>query len=191
MVEMNTSSNAMGAAPTVAGVPVDPRDVAHVAPGQVYVVEDQVRGTHVHQVYRGEVYEARVHREVLSDEREVFVVDVIGPDGAHLGTTHAAHLSALEGFVREVVVLGADLPDEVEDVVALRWVHEDVELAAAADVAADVLVLRARTAERVAALHDVVHRLSRAGYSVRDVAAVTGLSSARVSQVARSASVSP
>lgn len=128
------------------------------------------------------------YQVVVTREDEHWLADVPELQGAH---TYARSLPALDHAVREVVVLAAGLPDEAMpglsldydyrtgdpdlDVTALevrRLRREADELAAAAT---------ARTAQAVA-------RLATHGLSVRDIAALLGISPQRVSQLTTRAS---
>jgi DNA-binding NarL/FixJ family response regulator len=131
---------------------------------------------------------AVTYQVVVTREDEHWLADVPELQGAH---TYARSLPALDQAVREVVVLAAGLPDEAMpglsleydyrtgdpdlDVTALevrRLRREADELAAAA---------AARTAQAVA-------RLATRGLSVRDIAALLGISPQRVSQLTTRAS---
>jgi hypothetical protein len=131
---------------------------------------------------------AVTYQVVVTREDEHWLADVPELQGAH---TYARSLPALDHAVREVVVLAAGLPDEAMpglsldydyrtgdpdlDVTALevrRLRREADELAAAAT---------ARTAQAVA-------RLATHGLSVRDIAALLGISPQRVSQLTTRAS---
>jgi DNA-binding NarL/FixJ family response regulator len=131
---------------------------------------------------------AVTYQVVVTREDEHWLADVPELQGAH---TYARSLPALDHAVREVVVLAAGLPDEAMpglsldydyrtgdpdlDVTALevrRLRREADELAAAAT---------ARTAQAVA-------RLATRGLSVRDIAALLGISPQRVSQLTTRAS---
>jgi DNA-binding NarL/FixJ family response regulator len=126
---------------------------------------------------------AVTYQVVVTREDEHWLADVPELQGAH---TYARSLPALHQAVREAVVLAAGLPDEAMpglsldydyrtgdpdlDVTALevrRLRREAGELAAAAT---------ARTAQAVA-------RLAARGLSVRDIAALLGISPQRVSQL--------
>lgn len=112
-----------------------------------------------------------------------FVAYVSDEHGNDLGSTYARSLRKLDQCVREVAVLGADLPDDAMPGLTLQWQYTDEALAEAAGVASELAELRAREATSVEHLHAAIRRLSGSGYSTRDVAAVTGVSHARVAQV--------
>lgn len=126
----------------------------------------------------------RVYRVVVTREDDHWLADVPGLEGAH---TFARTLPALDQAVREVVVLAADRPDE--DMPALELAFEyhtgdEVLDALAAEVRA--LRERAEVAKRAAAerTHDAAVKLvNDFGLSVRDAAAILGISPQRVSQL--------
>jgi hypothetical protein len=123
------------------------------------------------------------YRVVVAREDGAWLADIPELPGAH---TYARTLPALDRAVREVVVLAADRPDE--DMPALRLAYEyrtgdpDVDTTAAEVRAlreeADQLAATA-TARTSAAAELLVAR----GMSVRDVAAMLGISPQRVSQL--------
>lgn len=124
------------------------------------------------------------YRVVVTREGGQWLADVPELEGTH---TYARHLSALDRYVREVVVLGADLPDDAMDEVELDYDFDtgdeliDREVAdlrrtrRALDAAERDLRQRTRT--------DVRELVAR-GYSVRDASLLTGVSYQRVSQLA-------
>lgn len=108
--------------------------------------------------------------------------DVKGLAGAH---TYARTLTALNQYVREVIVLAADLPDEAMNDLELifRYDVADVVVNDAAQVGRrrdNLDAARDRLADET---HASVERLLDAGYSMRDVATLVGLTPARVSQL--------
>jgi DNA-binding NarL/FixJ family response regulator len=123
------------------------------------------------------------YRVIVAREDGAWLADIPELPGAH---TYARTLPALDRAVREVVVLAADRPDE--DMPALRLAYEyrtgdpDVDTTAAEVRAlreeADQLAATA-TARTSAAAELLVAR----GMSVRDVAAMLGISPQRVSQL--------
>src|SRR5690606_14314815 len=52
------------------------------------------------------------------EDSRFWLADVDGLDGAH---TSSRSLATLDRYVREVIVLAADLPDEAEDELELEW----------------------------------------------------------------------
>ena len=122
-------------------------------------------------------------RVVVTREDGRWLADVPELQGAH---TYARSLPSLDQAVREVVVLAADLPDEAMPELVLDYDYHtgDPELDA---TALEVRRLR-RQADDLAAT--ATARTSRAaaqlvarGLSVRDVAALLGISPQRVSQL--------
>jgi DNA-binding NarL/FixJ family response regulator len=125
----------------------------------------------------------RAFRVVVTREDDQWLADVPELHGAH---TYARSLPSLDQAVREVVVLAADLPDEAMPELVLDYDYHtgDPELDA---TALEVRRLR-RQADDLAAT--ATARTSRAaaqlvarGLSVRDVAALLGISPQRVSQL--------
>ena len=125
----------------------------------------------------------RTFRVVVTREDDQWLAEVPELQGAH---TYAHSLPSLDQAVREVVVLAADLPDEAMPELVLDYDYHtgDPELDA---TALEVRRLR-RQADDLAAT--AAARTSRAaaqlvarGLSVRDVAALLGISPQRVSQL--------
>jgi hypothetical protein len=104
--------------------------------------------------------------------------------------TWARNLPTLDRSVREVIVLGADLPDEAMDTLDIAYEYRTGDPALDA-AAADLRARRTDLAEAAAALTQdtAAHAraLVEAGWSVRDVAALLGISPQRVSQMATQA----
>ncbi len=128
------------------------------------------------------------YRVVVTREDGHWLADMPELDGAH---TYARSLPALDHAIREVVVLAAGLPDEAMSSLALEYDYRtgDPEL----DITAlEVRRLR-READEVAAAatartSQAAARLAARGLSVRDIAALLGISPQRVSQLAAKAS---
>ena len=125
----------------------------------------------------------RTFRVVVTREDDQWLAEVPELQGAH---TYARSLPSLDQAVREVVVLAAGLPDEAVPELVLDYDYHtgDPELDA---TALEVRRLR-RQADDLAAT--AAARTSRAaaqlvarGLSVRDVAALLGISPQRVSQL--------
>jgi DNA-binding NarL/FixJ family response regulator len=132
---------------------------------------------------KGETYRVVVTRE---DGR--WLADVPSLEGAH---TYARSLPTLDQAVREVVVLAADLPDEAMPSLVLDYEYHtgDASLDASAQ---EVRQLR-RQADEIAAAAasrtgQAAAELVSRGLSVRDVAALLGISPQRVSQLTARAS---
>ena len=122
-------------------------------------------------------------RVVVTREDGRWLADVPELQGAH---TYARSLPSLDQAVREVVVLAADLPDEAMPELVLDYDYHtgDPELDA---TALEVRRLR-RQADDLAATatartSQVAAQLVARGLSVRDVAALLGISPQRVSQL--------
>lgn len=128
-----------------------------------------------------------VYQVVVTREGVNWLADVPALEGAH---TFARTLAALEQAVREVVVLAADRPDD--DMPRLRFDYRYQTGIAELDVAAgEVRTLRAEADELTARASSRTSAAAAAlvarGFSVRDVAAVLGISPQRVSQLTRRA----
>ena len=117
-----------------------------------------------------------------------WLADVPELAGAH---TYARSLPALDQAVREVIVLAADLPDEAMPGLVLDYRYDtgDPDLDA---TALEVRRLRRQADELAAAVTvrtgEVAAQLVARGLSVRDVAALLGISPQRVSQLTAKAS---
>ncbi|MDQ2788376.1 MAG: type II toxin-antitoxin system HicB family antitoxin [Actinomycetota bacterium] len=132
----------------------------------------------------------RVYRVIVTREDGAWLADIPELEGAH---TYARTLPALDRGVREVVVMADDRPDE--DMPALRLAYDYRTGDPAVDVtAAEIRTLREEadqlaataTARTSAAARLLVHR----GLSVRDAAAILGISPQRVSQLTGTARAS-
>ena len=130
----------------------------------------------------------RMYRVVVTREDGQWLADVPGLRGAH---TFARSLPSLDQAVREVVVLAADLPDEVMPDLVLDYEYHtgDPDLDAAA---LEVRRLRRQADDLAAAAAartgEAAGQLVAQGLSVRDVAALLGISPQRVSQLTARAS---
>jgi len=131
-----------------------------------------------------------VYQVIVTREGSAWLADIPELEGAH---TYAQTLPALDRAVREAVVLADDRPDE--DMPALRLAYDYRTGDPAVDVtAAEVRILRekanqlaeAATVRTSAAARLLVHQ----GFSVRDAAAILGISPQRVSQLTGTARVS-
>ena len=102
-------------------------------------------------------------------------------------STWARNLPALDRYVREVIVLGADLPDDQMDDLDIAYDYRTGDVAVDA-AAAELRARRTDLAQATTALTLDTAKHARAlvqrGWSVRDVAALLGISPQRVSQVA-------
>jgi len=131
---------------------------------------------------------AQSYRVVVTREDSHWLADVPELQGAH---TYARNLPTLDQAVREVIVLAADLPDEAmpELVIDYDYHTGDPELDT---TAMEVRRLR-RQADELAATaaaqtEQAAIRLVARGLSVRDAAALLGISPQRVSQLTAKAS---
>ena len=128
------------------------------------------------------------YRVVVTREDGHWLADVPALQGAH---TFARSLPALDQAVREVVVLAADLPDEDMPGLALEFDYRtgDPDLDT---TALEVRRLRRQAGELAATASartgEVAARLVARGLSVRDIAALLGISPQRVSQLTARAS---
>jgi predicted RNase H-like HicB family nuclease len=128
------------------------------------------------------------YRVVVTRQDGQWLADVPELQGAH---TFARSLPALDQAAREVIVLAADLPDEAMPELLIDYDYHtgDQELDR---TAAEVRQLRQQASELAAsaaartgqAAADLVAR----GLSVRDAAALLGISPQRVSQLTARAS---
>jgi predicted RNase H-like HicB family nuclease len=128
------------------------------------------------------------YRVVVTREDGQWLADVPELQGAH---TYARSLPSLDQAVREAVVLAADLPDEAMPDLVLDYDYHtgDPDLDA---TALEVRRLR-RQADELAATAasrtgQAAAQLVARGLSVRDVAALLGISPQRVSQLTARAS---
>jgi hypothetical protein len=120
------------------------------------------------------------YRLVITRENGQWLADVPSLEGAH---TYARSLPALDQAVREVVVLAADLPDEAMPGLVLEYDYRTGD-AGLDRTAREVRQLR-RQADELAAIAavrtgEVAVELLARGLSVRDVAALLGISPQRV-----------
>lgn len=124
---------------------------------------------------------------VISREGNEWLADVPALRGAH---TYARSLPKLKEYIREAVILMADLPEDAQPELTYRFNVKDRRLAEAVqlrDERSHVDELQRQVKARTSALAD---QLQRAGYSVRDVGELLGVSGGRISQL-RTASGKP
>lgn len=124
-----------------------------------------------------------VYEVVVTREDGVWLAEIPSLVGAH---TFSRTLAGLDRAVREVVVLATDLPDEHMPDLRLAYEFRTGE-PEIDNAATEVRTLRARADDMAA---DAVRRTGSAavalvaqGLSVRDIAAVLGVSPQRVSQL--------
>jgi DNA-binding NarL/FixJ family response regulator len=128
------------------------------------------------------------HRVVVTREDGQWLADVPELQGTH---TYARSLPSLDQAVREAVVLAAGLPDEAMPDLVLDYDYHtgDPDLDA---TALEVRRLRRQADELAAAAASrtgqAAAQLVARGLSVRDVAALLGISPQRVSQLTARAS---
>jgi DNA-directed RNA polymerase specialized sigma24 family protein len=128
------------------------------------------------------------YRVVVTRGDAHWLADLPELEGAH---TYARSLPALDQAVREVVVLAAGLPDEAMADLALEYDYHtgDPELDT---TALEVRRLRRQADELAAAAtartRQAATQLAARGLSVRDIAALLGISPQRVSQLTARAS---
>jgi hypothetical protein len=119
-----------------------------------------------------------------SEDSRFWLADVEGVDGAH---TSSRSLATLDRYVREVIVLAADLPDEAEDELQLDWHYQTGD----PEVDAQTRRLRQRRTELETANRDLAEHTSElarrlvthSGFSVREAATLLSVSPARVDQM--------
>ena len=128
------------------------------------------------------------YRVIVTREDSHWLADVPELQGAH---TYARSLPTLDQAVREVIVLAADLPDQVMPELLIDYDYHtgDPELDT---TAVEVRRLRRQADELAAAAtartEQAAIRLVASGLSVRDAAAMLGISPQRVSQLNAKAS---
>ena len=118
------------------------------------------------------------------EDHRFWLADVDGLDGAHASSRS---LATLDRYVREVIVLAADLPDDAEGALELVWHYRTGD----AVIDTKTEQLRRRRAELDTANRDLAEHtseLARAlvthgGFSVREAAALLSVSPARVDQM--------
>ena len=127
------------------------------------------------------VYRVAVRRD--PEDARFWLADVEGLD-AH---TSSRSLATLDRFVREVIVLAADLPDETEASLVLEWDYQtgdpDADL-----LAKELRRKRTKIDEAKRELAVMTAALARKlvaedGFSIREAAALLSMSPARVDQM--------
>lgn len=133
--------------------------------------------------YDGTTYHVVVTRD--PEDARFWLADVTGLDGAH---TYARSLATLDRYVREVIVLAADLPDEAEGALQLTWEYHTGDPAlddAAAGLRTKRENVEAETRRLAEQTTELARRLVAGGrYSVRDAAALLAVSPSRIGQLA-------
>lgn len=128
------------------------------------------------------------YRVIITREDGHWLADVPSLQGAH---TYARSLPTLDQAVREVVVLAANLPDEAMPDLVLEFEYHTGD--ASLDATTREIRLLRRQADEMAAAaaartSEAAAELVARGMSVRDVAALLGISPQRVSQLTAGAS---
>lgn len=122
-----------------------------------------------------------------------YTVDVSREEGDWLATvtnlegvsTWATTFANLDHAVREAIALAEDLPDGAEDTLPITWQvpSESPEVDAAVLVAEQRRSLLRAQRELDPKVRHAVSALTQAGWSVRDQAALLGMTAGRVSQL--------
>jgi hypothetical protein len=123
---------------------------------------------------------AMSHTVTVTHEDGWWLASVDGLAGAH---TEARTLGTLDTYVREVIALAADLPDEAMPDLDITYEFDQPPLEAAARIAARRRRLEQAHARVVTEATELARELVAAGYSTRDAAAVLGVTHGRISQV--------
>jgi hypothetical protein len=118
------------------------------------------------------------------DDGRFWLADVDGLEGAH---TSSRSLATLDRYVREVIVLVADLPDDAMGELELEWEYQTGD----PDVDREAERLRELRAQLESANRDLAAHTSElarklvttGGFSVREAAALLSVSPARVDQM--------
>jgi len=129
------------------------------------------------------VTSGKTYRVVVTrDEDGYWLADVPELEGSH---TDASNLTALDRYVREVIVLGADLPDEAMDDLSIEYAYQtpDDRVAEAAELRREREELARREAQLQERTRQLARALTASGYSARDTGPLLGISHQRVSQV--------
>jgi predicted RNase H-like HicB family nuclease len=117
---------------------------------------------------------------IVTREGGSWLADVPTVPGAH---TFARSLSGLARSVREVIILMADLDDGVTPELTFTYEVGDEVVQEAAAVGRERRETRELEEALMAHTSSAAARLAREGYSVRDAAALLGLTPGRVSQL--------
>jgi DNA-directed RNA polymerase specialized sigma subunit len=128
------------------------------------------------------------HRVVVTREGSRWLAEVPELSGAH---TFAGSLRKLDQYVREAIVVAADLPDEAMANLVLEYEYQLGDEALDAQVRriraqrAEVERLRRRLEEDTEDVIGLAFASNRIELSQRDLAELIGLSHQRVSQLAK------
>lgn len=121
---------------------------------------------------------------VITHETDAWLADVPSVDGAH---TYARTLGGLIKSVREVIILMDDLDDSASVEMTYRFDVDDADVIAAGDLLREREELGRQEHLLIAKTAQVLDRLTKSGYSVRDAAVMVGVSPGRVSQITKKA----
>ncbi|PIJ36750.1 hypothetical protein BMW24_003550 [Mycobacterium heckeshornense] len=116
----------------------------------------------------------------VTREGDAWLADVPSVPGAH---TFARSLDGLAKSVREVVILMDDLPDDADVQLDFHFDVDDAAVHEAERLRRSRDEIARREAELVSQTKHIAASLSRK-YSVRDTAAMLGVTAGRVSQLA-------
>jgi hypothetical protein len=127
-------------------------------------------------------YRVLVRRD--PEDARFWLADVDGLDGAH---TSSRSLATIEKYVREVIVLAGDLPDDAEESFELDWHYRTGD----SGLDKEAERIRRRRAELEAASRELAEQttelarrlVTKGGFSVRETAALLSISPARVDQI--------
>lgn len=117
---------------------------------------------------------------IVTREGGSWLADVPTVPGAH---TFARSLSGLARSVREVIILMADLDDGATPTLTFTYEVSDEVVQEAAAVGRERRETRELEEALMAHTSSAAARLAHEGYSVRDAAALLGLTPGRVSQL--------
>jgi len=124
---------------------------------------------------------SKTYRAVVTREGDDWLADVPDLQGA---STFATTLRRLQENIREVIILADDLAEDAEVAIALKFDLDDPAVQQAVQVheRRDRLDQEAEDLRRDTAA--AIRVLLDEGYSVRDTAAIVGVTAGRVSQLA-------
>lgn len=125
------------------------------------------------------------HIATVTREDGMWLADVQGLSGAH---TYARSLSKLDEYVREVIVLAEDLPDEAMHDVLIEYVFDD-SVDEAVRTAHELAERRKEIKRELKQLKGdtdrMIKKLRTQGYSTRDSAIVLDVTPGWISHVAQ------
>jgi predicted RNase H-like HicB family nuclease len=128
---------------------------------------------------------AQTYRAIVTREGRDWLADVPELEGAH---TFARTLPKLMQYVREVIVLAEDLPDEAMKDLDIDFVYHtgdpDIDRVAQKVRRDRIKIAKAEKTLR-SSTTITARKLLRSGMSTRDVATILDISHQRVDQIAR------